>query len=115
MAIDAESREGRSGYIEETAGAYHAVRLGVLEHLDVTGQQAKALVLGHVSEAYWGPVGVCQIRESIRNCFDSKPATPPTFSAAIRGVCTHLPVGFSHLRRASTMAAGRQARLSNFD
>ncbi len=80
MASDAESREGRSGYVEEIASAYHAVRLGVLEHLDV---KAKALVLAHVSKAYWAPVGVWQIRESIRNCFDSEPATPLTFSAAI--------------------------------
>ena len=48
MGAASEGFEGRTGYVEETAGAYYASRLGVLEHLADRGRQAKALVLREV-------------------------------------------------------------------
>jgi hypothetical protein len=33
MGSASEGYEGRTGYVDETAGAYYASRLGVLEHL----------------------------------------------------------------------------------
>jgi len=114
LAADREGSEGRTGYVEETAGAYHAARLGVLEHLDDRGRQAKALVVRHVSEDYWGPVGVWQVREAVRDAFDDTYGTSETFDAALRGVTDHLPVSVSTLRRKSTMAAGLQTTCGDF-
>ncbi|MFP4633005.1 MAG: hypothetical protein ACLFMT_06195, partial [Halobacteriales archaeon] len=65
-----EGYGGRSRYVEETAGAYYASRLGVLEHLVDVGRQAKALVLRAVGDDYWAPVGVWHVREIVRNAFD---------------------------------------------
>ena len=114
MAAASEGYEGRTGYVEETAGAYYAARLGVLEHLADRGRQAKALVLREVSDDYWAPVGVWQIRESIRNAFDGERGEAETFHAAVSAVAEQLPVSLGSLRRKSEMVAGLQATLSEF-
>jgi hypothetical protein len=114
LAAASEGREGRTGYVEETAGAYYAARLGALEHLDERDRQAKALVLRHVSDDYWGPVGVWQVREAVRNAFAGEHGTAETFGEAVRGVAEHLPISLGRLRRKSTMAAGLQANLGDF-
>ncbi|MFB6304961.1 MAG: DNA repair protein NreA [Haloferacaceae archaeon] len=114
LASDREGYEGRTGYVEETAGAYHAARLGVLEELADRGRQAKVLVLRHVSDDYWGPAGVWQVRESVRNAFDDEGATAETFHGAVRRIAAELPVGLADLRRKSTMVAGLQTDLSAF-
>ncbi|MFC7044969.1 DNA repair protein NreA [Halobacteriaceae archaeon GCM10025711] len=109
-----EGYEGRTGYVDETAGAYYASRLGVLEHLDAVGRQAKALVLREVSDDYWAPVGVWQVRESVRNAFDGEMGEAETFHGAVREIVPHLPVSFDDLRRKSEMVAGVQANLLDF-
>jgi len=109
-----EGYEGRTQYVEETAGAYYASRLGVLEHLVEQDRQAKALVLRGVSDDYWAPVGVWQIRESIRNAFDQRPATAETFHDAVNQLTSLLPVDSDALRRKSDMVSGVQSQLSNF-
>ena len=122
MSSAHEGYEGRSGYVEETAGAYYAARLGVLEHLESIGRQAKALVLREVSDDYWAPVGVWQVRESVRNAFDDgpnpelagEPGVAETFGSAIRQIVPHLPVSLGALRRKSALVAGRQAGLGDF-
>ena len=114
LAAASEGRDGRTGYVEETAGAYYAARLGVGEHLDERGRQAKALVLRHVSDDYWGPVGVWQVREAVRNAFDGERGTAETFGEAVRGVADQLPVSVGRLRRKSTLAAGLQSDLGDF-
>ncbi|GAB7094453.1 DNA repair protein NreA [Halolamina litorea] len=114
LASAHEGFEGRTGYVDETAGAYYAARLGVLEHLSERGRQAKALVLRHVSDDYWGPVGVWQVREAIRHAFEGEHGSAESLSAAVGEVGRHLPVGQGRLRRKSTMAAGIQSSLLEF-
>ncbi|WP_435117298.1 DNA repair protein NreA [Halolamina sp. C58] len=114
LASAHEEFEGRTSYVDETAGAYYAARLGVLEHLSDIGRQAKALVLRHVSDDYWGPVGVWQVREAVRHAFEGEHGTAETLSGAISEVGAHLPVSEARLRRKSTMAAGLQSSLLEF-
>ncbi|WP_254838667.1 DNA repair protein NreA [Natronomonas marina] len=114
MAADREGYEGRTGYVDETSGAYYAARLGVLEHFADRDRQAKVFVVRHATNEYWAPVGVWQIRESVRNAFDNEPAVAETFHDAVRKLVPQLPVSMADLRRKSTMAAGVQADLSAF-
>ena len=122
-----EGFEGRTGYVDETAGAFYASRMGVLEHLQERDRQAKVLVLREVTDAYWAPVGVWQVREGVRNAFeeenvdaettavpDGQPATAETFRDAVTGVAQQLPITLSQLRRKSDMVAGLQAQLTDF-
>ncbi len=115
MGAAREGFEGRTGYVEETAGAYYAARLAALEYLAERDRQAKVLVLRHATEAYWAPVGVWQIREGVRHAFESEPAIAESFHGAVRGVESALPVSMADLRRKSRMVAGIQASLSDFD
>jgi hypothetical protein len=114
IATDHEGESGRTGYVDETAGAYHAARLAALEHLESRGRRAKCLVLRHVSDDYWGPAGVWQVREGVRHAFDGPHATAETVGDAVRGVVDRLPVALADLRRASTMVSGLQSTLADF-
>jgi hypothetical protein len=114
MAADDEDYEGRTGYVDETSGAYYASRLAVLEHLEDIDRQATCLVIRHASESYWAPVGVWQIREGIRHAFDGEYATAETFHGAIRQLESALPVSLADLRRKSKMVAGIQSQLTDF-
>jgi len=114
LAADREGYDGRTGYVEETAGAYHAARLAVLEHLDGRDRTAKCLVLRHVSDDYWGPAGVWQVREGVRHAFDGEHATAETLAEAVRGVVDYLPTSLGALRRKSAMVAGLQTTLDQF-
>ncbi|MFW5984439.1 MAG: hypothetical protein ACOCRA_04525 [Halobacteria archaeon] len=109
-----EGYEGRSSYVDETSGAYYASRLGVLEHLRDERRQAKALVVREATDAYWAPVGVWQIRESVRNAFDDEGATAETFHDAARQVVERLPVSEERFRRKSAMYNGVQTGLGEF-
>ena len=114
VAADGESYEGRTGYVDETAGAYYASRLGVLEHLESVGRQATCLVVRHATEEYWAPVGVWQIREGIREAFEGEPAVAETFHDAVGQLAPQLPVSLETLRRKSGLVAGVQSQISDF-
>jgi hypothetical protein len=114
MAADSESYGGRTGYVDETAGAYYASRLGVLEHLASVGRQATCLVVRHATEEYWAPVGVWQIREGIRDAFEDEPAVAESFHAAVSQLAPQLPVSLDALRRKSELVAGIQSQLTDF-
>jgi hypothetical protein len=109
-----EGFQGRTGYVEETAGAYYAARLGVLEHLTDIDRQAKALVLRFASEAYWAPVGVWQVREGVRHAFEGEPAVAESFHAAVRQLEPALPCSMGALRTKSAMVSGLQSTLGDF-
>ena len=114
LASDSESFDGRTGYVEETAGAYHASRLAVLEHLESIDRQGTCLVIRHASDAYWAPVGVWQIREGVRHAFEHEPATAETFHDAVRQLAPRLPVSLGALRRKSDLVSGIQSSLGDF-
>jgi len=114
MASAHEKYAGRTGYVDETSGAYYAARLGALEHLAEIDRQAKVLVLREVSDEYWAPVGVWQIRESVRNAFEGEPGIAETFHGAVREITGELPVSLSDLRRKSHLVSGLQTGLRAF-
>ncbi len=114
IGADYEGYEGRTEYVEQTAGAYYAARLGVLEYLAEQDRQAKALVLRHVSDDYWGPVGVWQVRESVRHAFDGEAASAPSILGAVSAISEHLPVSLADLLHASEIASGVQVSLNKF-
>ena len=115
MSSAHEGFEGRTGYVEETAGAYYAARLGALEHLQERGRQAKCLVLREITDDYWAPVGVWQVREGVRNAFDGEPGIGQTFGETLDAVSDQLPVPVAALRRKSELVAGLQSQLSDFE
>ena len=114
IGSDHESIDGRAGYVSETAGAYHAARLGVLEALADRRRSATALLIRHVSSEYYAPVGVWLVREAVRAALEAPVVSTGSFDAALDAVCELLPVDRTRLQRASTIAAGRQQTLTAF-
>ena len=109
-----EGATGRTSYVDETAGAYYAARLAVLEHLVDIGRQAKVLVLREVTDDYWAPVGVWQVREAVRDAFVADGAVAESFDDAATKVLERLPLPPDRIRRKSTLLTGRQADLLDF-
>ncbi|MFB6254130.1 MAG: hypothetical protein ABEI06_05945 [Halobacteriaceae archaeon] len=114
LASAHEGYTGRSGYVDETAGAYYAARLAVLEYLTDSNRQGKCLVLREVSDEYWAPVGVWQIRESIRNAFDREAATAETLNKAVQRISKELPMSYEALKQKSNLVSGVQTELEQF-
>ncbi len=70
-AHDHEFAGGRTTYPDRIAGAYHATRLPVLEHLAARRRQAGAIVFMEVYED-WVPLGVWRYRELARAALAKK-------------------------------------------
>ena len=69
---DAELPREPDRWPENVGGAYHALRLPILEKLDREGRQASALVIAEIYEG-WIPLGVWRFREICRAAVKSPP------------------------------------------
>lgn len=115
LASNYEGYEGRTAYASDTAGAYYAARLGVLEYLRDINRQAKALIVRDVTDKYWAPLGVWVIRETVRNAFGDGYSTPETFKNGISDIEENITVPMERVRSASTMIdKGTQRSIDRF-
>jgi hypothetical protein len=69
---DYEGIAPRKAYADNVTGAYYANRLGIAEYLEKIKKQASVLVLRHISEQYYAPLGVGILREVTRRAFLSQ-------------------------------------------
>ena len=84
---------GRTTYAEETAGGYYAGRLAVLEFLTSMNRQSTVIILRHITPEYSLPVGVWQLRESVRAALKKKPLIFPDKKSAVDYIRLRLPAG----------------------
>ena len=63
---DYELYDGRKEYVKNTAGAYYAIRLAVLEKLSQMKIQCSVIVIREVTPEYFAPLGVWVVREGAR-------------------------------------------------
>ncbi len=68
MLGDSEGFRGRKTYAKP-GGCYYSARLAVSEYLDSIGKQAGAMMLREIHPGYIMPVGVWNVRESLRALF----------------------------------------------
>jgi hypothetical protein len=68
MLGDSEGFRGRKTYARP-GGCYYSARLAVSEYLDMIGRQAGAIMLREIHPGYIMPVGVWNVRESLRSLF----------------------------------------------
>ena len=83
---DYEDFRGRKEYVKETAGAYHAARLSVLEALRARRRQARVVVFREVTPEYYAPVGVWQIRLGVKKAMDNLIGRFETLNEALDAV-----------------------------
>jgi hypothetical protein len=70
ISSDYEHYWGRKTYASVTAGAFYAGRLAAMEYLDKVKRQAAVLIVRNVTEEYSMPLGIWQLRESVRDAFN---------------------------------------------
>ncbi len=88
---DFEPYRGRTTY-PDVGGCYYACRLAVAERLNQERRQASALVLREIHPGYILPVGVWNVRESVRQTVQSEPQKFDTFQAALNYAQTKLTI-----------------------
>src|SRR6267143_176588 len=71
MLGDSEGFRNRKTYAKP-GGCYYSARLAVSEYLDTIGRQAGAIMLREIHPGYIMPVGVWNVRESLRALFKTK-------------------------------------------
>jgi DNA repair protein NreA len=79
---DYEEYFGRRTYAK-VGGCYYSTRLAVTEALDAERRQAAAIVLRETYPGYIMPLGVWNVRESIRRLMKQAPETHETFDSAL--------------------------------
>lgn len=72
MFSDHEGFSGRTTYAK-IGGCYYAARLAVCEYLEKMRRQARVLILREAHPGYIMPVGVWNVRESVRSALRSAP------------------------------------------
>jgi len=114
LSAASEGREGRTGYVEETAGAYYAARMGFWNTSTTADGRRRRSCCGTspTTTGVRSASGRCARRSGTPS--RGEHGTAETFGEAVRGVADHLPVPLGRLRRKSTMAAGLQANLGDF-
>ena len=103
-AHDHEFAGGRTRYPDQIAGAYHATRLPVLEHLAGRRRQAGATVFMEVYED-WVPLGVWRYRELARAALQKKPLRFASLDLAEAELGRRLQLPLENWWRASTLRA----------
>jgi len=115
MMGDHEPYEGRTHYAS-IGGCYYSSRLAVVEALDRMERQAAALVLREIRPGYILPVGVWNVRESVRAAFSTKPFSFDTFQEALRFACRDFTIPPATWARNSKLIQNElfQRRLSQY-
>lgn len=88
---DYESYKGRKTYAS-IGGCYYSARLALAEKLMDEKKQGSALVLREIHPGYILPVGVWNVRESMRSALRIKPVKFDTLNAAIKYACKSLTI-----------------------
>jgi len=86
---DSETYFGRTTYAK-IHGSYYAARLAIAEYLDSIRRQASALVLREIHPGYILPVGVWNIRETVRAAIKQKYHEYETFRKALSAALARL-------------------------
>jgi len=88
---DHEPYEGRTTYAA-VGGCYYSCRLATTEALQRQQRQAAALVLREIRPGYILPVGVWNVRESVRAALKTRPQIFDSFNEAFQFTCRHLSI-----------------------
>jgi DNA repair protein NreA len=114
-AHDHELAKGRTRYPQQIAGAYHATKLPVLEHLVRRRRQAGAIVFMEVYDD-WIPLGVWRYRELARAALAKRPDAHPTLDEAEEDLGHRLRLPMANWWKASALRAflRRQRRITAY-
>jgi hypothetical protein len=115
MMGDHEPYEGRTTYAS-IGGCYYSTRLAVAEALERVQKQAAALVLREIRPGYILPVGVWNVRESVRAALRTRPLIFDSFNRALEFACRDLAISAQTWKRSSVLIRNEllQRRLNQY-
>lgn len=90
---DYEGYGMRKEYASSTEGAFYSGRLGVAEYLDGVKRQSAALIVREVRPEYYAPMGIWQLRETVRGAFAKQFESFGTLDEAVAALSRRLIVG----------------------
>ncbi len=86
FSSDYEPFQGRKDYASHTHGAFYSGRLATMEYLEKIKRQATVLIVREVRSEYSIPVGIWQLRESVREAMSSPYETFPVLKDAVKRI-----------------------------
>ena len=111
VGSDWEGYYGRSSYAS-IGGCYYAARLAVAEHLYGRRRQAAAVVLREAYPGHIMPLGVWQVRESVRLALRQKPARYSSLQEILEHISERMLMPLeAWLQVSRLLKPGRQAKL----
>jgi hypothetical protein len=112
---DYEGYRGRTTYAQ-VGGCYYSTRLATAESLAKERRQASVLALREIHPGYTLPVGVWNVRESIRKTMKQKPQTFDTFPQALTYALKDFTIPRQHWTSSSAILKKmlHQRRLDSF-
>jgi len=115
IGSDYEGNHGRKDYADNTQGAFYAGRLGVMEKLTEMRRQASVLIVREILPAYDVPMGIWQMRETVRGALDGEPEKFATLNEALARISQRVTVGGKWRERSELLRNLREQRkLSSF-
>ena len=113
---DSEGFRNRKTYARP-GGCYYSARLTVSEYLDSIRRQAGAIMLREIHPGYIMPVGVWNVRESLRSLFKTPFESFDSLNGALNYVCTIFEIPKKGWMEASSLlqSAYFQRKLSQYN
>lgn len=110
FSSDYEPYQGRKSYANHTHGAFYAGRLAVMEYLEKIKKQATVLIVREVRSEYSIPVGIWQLRESVRDAMNSPFETFATVHDAIKKISERIFVKDKWVTHSKIMNDNREQK-----
>lgn len=105
----------RKKYATHTHGAFYSGRLAVGEYLDKIKRQAAVLIVREVRPEYYAPMGIWQLRETVRGAFNKPFERFDTIEQAINRICSRMIVGRKWIRKSELLKnLKEQTRIKQF-
>lgn len=112
---DYEEYFGRRAYAK-VGGCYYSTRLAIAEELEAEKRQAAAIVLRETYPGYIMPLGVWNVRESIRELMRQEPAKFDSFGAALAAALGRMKIPPERWRASSVLISREltQSKITSF-
>jgi hypothetical protein len=93
IGSDYEPNRGRKAYASNTEGAFYAGRLAAMEQMSRMRRQGSVLIVREILPSYDVPMGIWQMRETVRGAFEGKPEKFSGLQEALQRVSSRVSIG----------------------
>jgi len=102
-----DPEKGRRTYAKLQGGGYYAARLPILDKMLNMGKKARVICFREISEEYYIPVGVWEVRENVKKALSNKPLRFLSLEDSLSHIKSKLRVNFERYLKIS-MILGKE-------